>query len=166
MLDPNEIINIVLLAGLIAISSISVRWVLGTGEKISSLYKDLAKEKEKLRLLKELNPEPKDDNGWEFVYDERYKKIARKHWQGAMECVCEIKGDDYYGYRIAKLLNDGYVSASPEPERNNEVIFKYLPQTTSCNSNVSDHQEIQNDNQSLLVEDMNPCKIKSSGHQA
>lgn len=51
MLDPNEIMNIILIIGLIIISFIFVKYILDAGEKISSLRKDLAQEKEKLRLL-------------------------------------------------------------------------------------------------------------------
>jgi len=90
--------------------------------------KDLAKEKEKLRLLEKLNPESKDEGGF-FAYEPDGFIVKKDEFLKVVDRICEVttmpeKDADYYGHRIAELLNNGYITASPEPERNMEVVFK------------------------------------------
>lgn len=99
---------------------------------ILELREDLSKEKEKLRLLNILHPDPRCEDGWTFEYDDSTRFVGKYHKNGKGKMsVCEIRIQeswknvaDYYGYRIASLLNQGYVTASPEPGKNMEVAFK------------------------------------------
>ena len=104
-------------------------------KEILSLRAELAKEKEKIRLLRKLNPEPKDENGWTFNYSPSTYFIGKSHKKGGGITICEMSQsrDDkadihYYGHRIAKLLNDGYVTASPEYGRDMDVFEKAMMQ--------------------------------------
>lgn len=98
--------------------------------KIIALKKELAQEKEKLRLLNLLHPEPRCEDGWTFEYSPSTYFIGKNHKNGRGKVsICELsrsrddKADiDYYGYRIASLLNQGYVTASPDPGVNCQLI--------------------------------------------
>lgn len=82
----------------------------GRDKKLLSLQRDLAKEKEKLRLLKLMHPELRDENGWIYVYEPGTRFIGKYHENGiGKQSICEItrpKSDvDRYGYLITDLLN-------------------------------------------------------------
>lgn len=98
-------------------------------DTILELDKELSKEKEKLRLLRKLNPEPRDEDGWKFVFNTSSVCVEKHNIKGGRRTICDLihlnekEGRDYYGYRIAKLLNDGYVVGNPIG-RNLEVKSK------------------------------------------
>lgn len=106
-----EIIAGLCVLGIILVALSLMRGVYKRDETIITLRKELTKEKEKLRLLNLLNPETKSEDGWKFYYDPKTRYVGKKHWQGGNQSVCEISNDriDYYGHRITKLLNDGYI---------------------------------------------------------
>jgi len=76
--------------------------------------KELAKEKEKVRFLNLIHPDQIDEDGWSYYYDPSTYFVGRNHENGrGKQSICEIRrgyspgGDtDYYGYRIANLLNE------------------------------------------------------------
>lgn len=131
MLEQNVTIATILFLWIVSFFFLVLIVIPRRDRKILHLKGQLDNEKGMVSLLEKLNPEPKDI-GWEFSYDENTNYVRRKikHEDGTIEnrsvCgMCAFFHDDkHYGYRIASLLNQGYVVASPEPERNMEVVFK------------------------------------------
>lgn len=85
-------------------------------EKYLKKCRELAQEKEKLRLLNLMHPEKRDEQGWMFVYEPEIKFISKYHENGkGKQSICAIRiwngyddDSDYYGYLIANLLNDNH----------------------------------------------------------
>lgn len=124
--------------GAIIISLLGIKGIHRRDETITTLRNDLAKEKEKLRLLNKLNPKPKDEDGFEFVYTEKFNRLMRINFDTGLEytiCRLEPETDTFYGYRIAKLLNDGYVVGNPIG-RNLEVKSKIERINDMANTNI------------------------------
>ena len=87
---------------------------------IKSIQKELAKEKEKLRLLNKMHPARRNEEGYTFYYRPENNEV----WKGnkhVNESVCRLMrlfddDDNYYGNRIANLLNGEYVVDAPDKE--------------------------------------------------
>jgi hypothetical protein len=108
--------QIILLIAIIIVAIAGWDYRRGRDKKLLSLQRELAKEKEKLRLLKLMHPVVRDEDGWTYAYDPLTRLIGKNHENGkGKQSICEIivnplktgnYGDvDYYGYLIADLLN-------------------------------------------------------------
>lgn len=156
MLTLNDIIAFMSITT-IFLSIVCVYAFIGIGRRdktILDLRTELVREKEKLRLLNLLNPEPRFEDGWTFEYTPSTRFIGKSHKNGKGKMsICEIKTQegwnlfaDYYGYRIAKLLNDGYITSSPEPGRNMEVVYKNeLPKSLSITDAIESREILEDE---------------------
>ena len=74
------------------------------------LSRELAKEREKLRLFKLMHPAKRDEECNFYAYEPDGYVVKKDEFLSITDHICEIvtspeKDADYYGHRIAELLN-------------------------------------------------------------